>query len=56
MSATPTPKVMSTSDRFVALLIAIVSVLMVIGFQQVIPSRAWHGPASVVDSRGEPFP
>lgn len=47
---------MTTSDRIIALLIAIVSVLIVVGFQAVLPSHVGDRSHTVVDSRGEPFP
>ena len=47
---------MTTSDRVVALLIAVISVLIVVGFESVLPSTLHRHAQPVVDSRGEPFP
>ncbi len=47
---------MTTSDRIVATLIALVSVLIVVGFEAVMSSHPGHAGTTVSDSRGEPFP
>ena len=56
MPLAPKRKGMTTSDRIVATVIAIVSILMVVGFEAVMPSHAGRVGTSISDSRGEPFP
>lgn len=47
---------MTMSDRIVALLVAIVSVLIVLGFEKVMSLGAVSPSSEIIDSRGEPFP
>lgn len=47
---------MTTSDRIVAILIAVASLLIVVGFQAVMSPHVGHQGSAIVDSRGEPFP
>lgn len=47
---------MTTSDRIMALVIALVSVLIVVGFKAVLPAHAASGASAVSTTRGEPYP